>query len=271
MQVLHRLSFNSSPQIRLELAAAGIVVGEQGFVTFEVDESDAAWPRIERWIAKRGIVDLIRTTFSEQEIADASWLELIPDWHYGYPQPNEADFGYREATHDLTNYCERCGVGKRQKAPFQVKGEPKWGRRSILQMNWVFDEYFVTPDLWLDVFKPHGIASRPVINTRGAELQTVVQLVTVEEVGIVTDGLATDSPGCSQCGRTKYLPVTRGPFPALSGEPSGGMAKTKEYFGSGASAYRGVVISQALASEMIRRAVRGASLRPVAGNRSGVA
>lgn len=264
MQIIHRISISSTPQIRSELGTLGVAIGESGFVTFEVDESDIVWPSLQGWIAKRRAIDVITTKFSKQELADAVWLELTPDWHHGYPQPNELDFGYREATYDLTHYCERCGIGMKQKAPFQMKVEPKWGRRSILQLNWVFDEYFVTPEVWENVFSPHGIECRPVVNTKGRELKTVVQLVAHEEVGIVTDGLAKEDAACSSCGRTKYLPVARGPFPGLTSEPSTTMVKTKDYFGSGASAYQGVLISRAVGRTLMANNVRGASLRPVA-------
>lgn len=270
MQILHRISIASAPEIRSELASMGIVIGANGLVSFEIDEGHEAWARLQDWIARRRPVDVVTTKFSKQELADARWLAMVPDWHHGYPQPDELDFGYRAATYDLTSYCERCGVGLKQKAPFQMKGEPKWGKRSILQLNWVFDEYFVTPDVWASVFKSHGIECRPVLNTKGAELKTVVQLVAQEEVGIVADGLLTEEAACSKCGQTKYLPVTRGPFPALTSEPSRAMVKTKEYFGSGASAHKRVLVSQALGRAVTAAKVQGASLWPVA-QRNGAA
>lgn len=244
----------------------GLVVGDSGLVTFEVHESDKAWPELEGWIAKRKAVDVVTTTFSKKELAEARWLELTPDWHCGYPQPDELNFGYREATYDLTDYCQRCGIGMKQKAPFQMKNEPKWGRRSILQLNWVFDEYFVTGEVWARVFKPHGIDCRPVLNTKGAELKTVVQLVSYQEVGIATAGLSSEEGPCSECGRMKYLPLTRGAFAALTSEPSAMMVKTEEYFGSGSSAHKKVLISQAIARTLMADKIRGVSLRPVAPN-----
>jgi hypothetical protein len=205
--------------------------------------------------------DFISTKFSKKELAEAQWLELVPDWHHGYPQPNEEAFGYREATYELTGFCERCGIGMKQRAPFQLKAEPKWGRNGILQLNWVFDEYFVTPQAWRTLFKPRGIACRPVLNTKGVELETVVQLRIEEEVGIVTEGLAREQ--CPSCGRMRYLPVTRGPFPASTSEPTRVMVKTREYFGSGAAAHQRVLVSRELAHALVVARVRGASLRPV--------
>ena len=262
MQIIHRISIASSQEIQRELAEVGIVVADRGLVTFEVDEAHSTWPALIGWIARRRAFDWVSTRFTKRELADARWLKLIPDWHHGYPQPHEDVFGYRQATYDLTDACDQCGIGMRQKAPFQMKGEPRWGKRSILQLNWVFDEYFVTPNAWSAVFKPYGIGCRPVINRKGIELGTVVQLVIDEEVGIRTDGLAFEC--CEKCLRMKYLPVTRGPSPPLVEVPTRAMAKTHEYFGSGGSAHKSVIVSRDLAGALIAEKLRGASLRPVA-------
>lgn len=263
MQIIHRISIVSSPNIQRELARLGISVADGGFASFDVDESNQSWPELERWVLRRRPLDVVRTKFSKTETTDARFLELVPDWHHGYPQPDEDVFGYRQATYDLTDWCERCGVGMKQRAPFQMKAEPKWGKRSILQLHWVFDEYFVTRDAWVRVFKPHGIVCRPVLNTRGSELSSVVQLVAESEVGVVTEGLATEETACASCQRTKYLPVARGRFPALKEEPAAAMVKTSEYFGSGAAADKRVLISQAVAHSLAAAKLRGASLRPV--------
>lgn len=262
MQIIHRISISSTPEIRGELAALGVVVGASGFVTFEVDEAHDAWSALRLWIEKRRAADIVSTKFSERELSEASWLALEPSWHHGYPQPDEAHFGYRNATYERVGFCEQCGLGLDQKAPFQMKSEPRWGRNGILQLHWVFDEFFVTPDVWSTVFKPNGVGCRPVLDTKGSELKTVVQLVVQKEVGVVVEGLAAER--CARCGRVKCLPVTRGAFPPLASEPSVRMAKTREYFGGGASAYRGVLVSRELARALAEESVLGALIRPVA-------
>ncbi len=103
--------------------------------------------KVQRWIAERNAVDVPRTEFSKQEVADAEWFELTPNWHYGYPQPNEETLGYRQGTYDLSEYCAECGVGLKQKAPFQLKGEPKWGRNGILQLSVIHESSVVTDGL----------------------------------------------------------------------------------------------------------------------------
>ena len=263
MQITHRISVGSTAQVRRELAAMGWLVGTGdattgNVVTFEVDESHSNWGALSAWIARNGAGDFIVTTFSKSEIGAAAWLELQPDWHWSYPQPED---GYEAETYDLSEYCEHCGLGLKQRAPFRMRGEPKWGRRGILQLNWIFDEYFVTPDVWASIFRPLGVSSMQVTDAKGRELKTVVQLGINERVGIATEGL--DSEVCPKCRRTKYLPVTRGPFPALVGEPSIPVIKTSTYFGSGASAHAAVLVSQGAARALAAGNIRGASVRPV--------
>lgn len=263
MKIVHYVSFQATPAIRRELLGLGISIQqESGFVAFQVDESYPTWHGIKAWIERHGASDVVVTTFAREEILAASWLELQPEWHHGYPQPGEMTFGYLKATYDLSRYCHHCGIGKVQNAPFQMKGEPKWGRRGILQLHWVFDEYFVRPDVWTEVFEQHRISFRPVLSTKGTELKTVVQLVIQAEASVALEGL--QDVRCGACGRVKYSPVQRGEFPALDSTPGAAMAKTVEYFGSGASASRRVLVSKELAADLIRTDLRGVTMRPVA-------
>lgn len=261
MKIIHRVSFASSVPLQRELAKIGISVRDSGFVSFEIDEADTGWSLLKSWIERHGAVDIILTTFSAEEVTNARWLELIADRHQGYPQPDEDAFGYRQATYDLTGWCERCGVGKKQKAAFQMKAEPQWGRNEILQMNWVFDELFAKPEAWERLLKPLGVDCRPVISVHGAKLSTVVQLVLEVEVEIDSTGILFER--CAKCRRIKYLPVARGAFPALVATPTSVLAKTREEFGSGAQANKRIIVAQELARRFARERIRGISFRPV--------
>jgi hypothetical protein len=240
----------------------GINVPAAGPVTFEIDEADSAWPAVAAWVQRQRPVDLVRTEFTRAEIDAAEWLQLQPTWHYGYPQPREDSFGYRSATYDPNTRCAACGAGLTQCAPFQMKGEPRWGRNGLLQLNWVFDEYFATPDVWRTVFAPAGVAARPVVNRAGTELSTVVQLVIGDPVPVAVDG--RPSRRCPTCDRDIYLPVVRGPFPALAGRTDQALVWSREWFGGGAQAHRQVLIRADLASALTAAKVRGATLRPLA-------
>ncbi|MBK8238024.1 MAG: hypothetical protein IPK74_21055 [Deltaproteobacteria bacterium] len=232
-------------------------------VGFDLAEDHPHWEEICRLLAGQWEpgTTLMRTEFTEQEVATAGWLE-IGAWHHGYPQPDEQNNGYLDATYDLSNACSKCLSGRRQKAAFQMKGEPKWGRNDMMQLIWVYDEIFAKPEVWSSVFAPHGVKCRPVLNRRKVALETVVQLVVDETQSIVTDGLTARV--CPQCGRTKYLRVTRGMFPALRHAPSAAMVRTKEDFGGGVTAFQALLISQALARDIRDQGVRGLTLKPAA-------
>ena len=269
MKILHRIAFVASEADRRDIDRLGVKLQPTGkvpagFISFDASESDPNWPAVHDWIEQRGLgVHWVRTVFSTREVDEACWLNLQPDWHHGYPQP-EGGFAYTRTTYDPQDYCRLCGVGGRQRGPFAMSGEPAWGTRGILQLNWVFDEYFVIPEVAATVFGPYGIGTRPVTNRRGAELRTVLQLDIHERVSLRIEGLPSET--CGECGRLKFEPVTRGPFPALASEPSGHMARTNELFGTGSEAHNEVIVSQALGRAMRNAGVKGASFRPVIGN-----
>jgi len=259
MQIFHRVSISTTPEIGRELARLGVTAGE-GLATFEIDEADGRWPEIRSWIARRGAVDVVSTKFSAAEIADASWVAVLPAWHWDYPQPEDQ---YLEVTYDLTNRCRECGIGATQKAPFRMRSEPRWGRNQILQLNWVFGEFFVKPELWKDILQPLGVGCRPALDRGGdRELRTVVQLETSGNVVVEADGEARAR--CASCGRVKYLPHVRGPFPRVARVAGAHLVRTEQWFGSGASAYQVVLASQKLARALISRKTRGVSLQPAA-------
>src|SRR5262249_23183770 len=115
-------------------------------------------------------------------------LVMVPEWHHGYPQP-EKDFGFLHMTYDPTSLC-RLGTGAVQMAPFRIKNEPKWGRRGILQLNWIFDEYFVRPEVWHGVFQPLGVRCRPVLlHSTGNEAASIVQLDIDTYIDVGVEGI----------------------------------------------------------------------------------
>lgn len=260
MRIVHRVSVSTTPAIRRELADAGVEVGE-GFVTFELDETDSVWaalaPKILQWKA----VDMPTTEFTRKECAAAEWLQMKATWHHGYPQPEEDDFGYLAVTYGANARCGVCGAGKRQKAPFRMKAEPRWGKKNMLQLNWVFDEFFAMPEFYHDVLEPLGVEARPVLDSSGGRvLENVLQLSVSEEIDVLSNSLPGEA--CSACGRMKYAPVVRGWFPRPLHAPGGHVVRTKEYFGSGHSAFQAVLVSKGLYSELRRRNVRGVTFVP---------
>lgn len=264
MKILHRITITADPIVQNQLRRLGIEVG-QGFVTFEIAESSTSWPDLEPMLSEWQAVDVVTTAFTTSELKKAASLRMAPSWHQGYPQP-EDDLDYLTATYDLTDYCAECGTGKHQIAPFRMKGEPKWGKRSILQLNWVFDEFFVLPELWESAFKPFDVGCRPVVDHRsGQQLQSVVQLdirATAASVLQAVEDLPSEV--CTNCDRRKYLPVCKGFFPLLENGPTEPILKTQEYFGSGGSAWKAIIVSSALFQIVKGHKVKGVEFIPSA-------
>lgn len=251
MRVIHRVSISPDEVQQKILASLGVPLIESKsplvrLVSFDIEEGNPSWPRVKALVDQWKAADFIRTEFTDTERAAASWLQVLGS-QKGYPQPVD-DFGYLSASYDLTEYCSICGIGKKQRAPFRMNGEPKWGKQRILQLNWVYDEYFVPPAIWENSFHPFGVKRFPVLDHRtGDELQSVVQLDIKDSASseLSLDG-GFPSEVCNNCGRRKYLPISRGFFPAFACDPASAVCKTQECFGSGASAWHAVILSSAV-------------------------
>lgn len=265
MKILHRISMTEDEPVRLEFERLGFET-RCGLTTLLIDESDERWTRVKSLIDKYSPLDIVTTTFTDSEVQIARHLKLVPDWHHGYPQP-EGNFEYKSITYDGSRMCADCGSGLVQVSPFRFKREPKWGRRSILQLNWVYDEYFVRPEVWDEVFRPFNVDSREVLHARTEKpLETVVQLVTPRETS------SLDLPGhkyekCCTCGAIRYLPISRGYFPALIGESCSAIFRSREYFGSGHNAFNAIVVTQDLCTAMRERKLKGVKFKPLAEKR----
>lgn len=228
------------------------------FVSFDISEDDPRWPHVAQLVKKVRAGDFTRTEFTEAELEGAKFLVMHPSWHHDYPQP-EDDFGYMNATYDLSSYCDECGAGAKQVAPFRMTKPPSWGQKSILQLNWVFDEYFVKPDVWERVFEPLGIKYRPVVQNRtGRIIESVVQLDISTQVEVQMAGHAFSQ--CSSCGAKLYATRIDGYFPPPL-PTAAPLFKSLQYFGSGARARHEVFISQDLYRKMHSEDVRGAEFQ----------
>lgn len=271
MKILHHVAFRATVEQRALLEGLGVKTHDcpntslpgdtrPPLIELDADEANPTWPLVQRLLNGWDTGPIIpRTIFTQRELDEARWLELFA-WNNGFPQPQDLD-AYARVTFDLSGWCSKCGLGKVQNAPFRIKMEPKWGRRAIMTLIWVHEEFFVPPAVWETVFKPFGIQCRPVANRSGKELQTVVQLVIDEEVDLVMNRLQVQEV-CVGCGRKKYAHTRRGYHPPLAQEPSGAIAKTRQAFGDGWG-LREVIISQNLRQAMLAHNIRGAEFMPL--------
>lgn len=262
-------------------------------IVFNVTEDQPQWPEIERLIGESDVAShLVTNLFSTTEMDRAEWLHVSALGQHGYPQP-EDDFGYIEATYDVSQYCYRCGIGGVQKAPFRLRSEPKARHSQFLQLNWVFDELFVRSEARQGLtaagltgfdFRPAVIhrADRPSGEVQQMEILSVLQpaldptgleTVTCNERNEEWESIRRRFPNLqspvpepnSYCGGVKYHLEHRGPFrfdrSALVAAPD--VVKSHEWFGSGASAFRLVLVSQRFRQIVLEAKWRGLSFEPV--------
>lgn len=276
MKIIHHLVFNAEkggaetsllhgmevPFSFHDLPAPEDTQNPIGLVTLEIDEADHRWKAISSHQDQWDYIDQVSTKFDKHELNNAEYLAVIPTWHHGYPMPD--DGRYEDVTFRYVDGCADCGVGRIQKAPFRMKQEPKWGKKKVLQLNWVFDEYFVTPAVFETAFQPLGIVSREVLHHRSLEpLHSVVQLCfdSVSVTPLATHGAAQEV--CSRCNRQKFLPHTRGYFPMFCRSVNEPILRTQEYFGSGASAFRPVVVANEVYQKLQEHELKGIGFHPL--------
>lgn len=297
MEVFRRIcaDVRRNPQFKTAIDSLGFpyqytndVAGEN--VHFEISENHPLWPRIRELAVRYDAfcaVD-VRVEYSKADIAGAAWLAIGVTRHSGYPQP-EDDYHYE--VYDPDGYCDRCEIRTSQRAPFRFKSEPKAGRNSFRQFNWVFDEFFVGPEV-RELFEDAGVTGvdyGPCINHgSGHQLESISQLVILNVLppGLVTTELNTVTcqpnneegptksyggrlrypPDYPYCGRVKYHRPLRGQTTYAAGifRDAPDIVKSHEWFGSGGSASREVLVSQKVCSLIIDHKLRGISFGPVA-------
>lgn len=196
------------------------------------------------------------TIYDNKEINNASLLVYNATGADGYPQP-EDDFGYIGTTYKKEWYCTVCGTGLIQQSPFRLKKAPKWGNKKMFELNWVFDEIFVRKDVYEEIFAPIGIKSYPVLlYKKETEIEDTVQLI-ITEVETPLDLENQPFEICPVCNTKKYHPQIKGFFPPFKGAvPALPIFKSKEYFGSGASAHNKIFMTQELRQKMLKHKIK---------------
>lgn len=264
MRFSRRVVLANTSEDRKFLTQLGFNTSESELIiAFDVFEDDLRWPELSAWLTGKGLSSPILTThYSPLEIAAAQWLYVRADWYHGYPEPDMGHFGYRSTTYDPERWCPECNCGKHQRAPFQMKAEPKWGKKGLLMLHWVYDEIFVRPEVYRDIFAPFGVLCRPVLDTKKRELRSVVQLVVEETVSLKFDGFPSST--CPVCRQIKYEPVVRGMMPPMKTQPKSQVVRVEQYKGLDGNAVRAVLISQAVATRLLESKVKGFALEPIA-------
>lgn len=206
------------------------------------------------------------------------WYDLSASGHFGYPQPED---DYQYSTYDST-YCDRCMIRGAQLIPFRFRSEPKARHSQFLQLNWLFDEFFVRVEVIPEIVAAGitGIEFGPALHHRSGRALESIQQMRIQSVlpaGLVTDGLQTVTckpdneegppsvgigklrypPDYPYCGRVKYhwpkpLRFLRQVFASAPD-----VVKSFEWFGSGGAANRAILVSERFVETIEKHRWRG--------------
>lgn len=212
--------------------------------------------------------DAYITEFSDEDYADATWLEAeIVSW-IGYPKPEN---NWREVTYDLnhSDFCPKCGVGFTQVHPFRFSKSHKRGKTiHFCRPGWVPDALFIREGMKKELIA-HGIKGVRYLAAIEAgskkPFEDVIQIMfnQVLEPALLN---TTDFPSeaCSQCNRQKWLSIPRvNRFKRTAFDDRLDMVLTYEWFGTGALAFRKILVSRRFAELVQEQRWRGLRLRPV--------
>ncbi|MGI9388490.1 MAG: hypothetical protein ACR2O1_00405 [Boseongicola sp.] len=267
-----------------EIDEAGARIDRRSYIWVCVlDEEDPVWSSFkDRLLENSGRVSS-RAVYSEEELKRAPYLEIIARGHHGYPQP-ERNFGYVKEVYEKKGYCEGCGIGARQKAPFRIRKEFGARHSHFLQLNWVFDEFFVRAPV-VEALIDAGVTGiswqAPVIHKSGAPSAEVEQMMVENSMMPSLDAKGFPTVTCKAnneegrphqegdsgpyCGRMKFHrnPALQLRFDASTFECTPDIVKTAEWFGSGGSAFRLILVSQKVYRLITEAGWRGVEFEPV--------
>lgn len=263
MRIEHRIGWHPSDAEVVELTLLGFKLEMSGgYLVLIIDESDPRWPRVQQIVPPQNLQrGGVYTYASEEECREATWLTMGGTGPRGFPQPQDR---YMSITYDGTKHCAVCGCGQQQIAPFRFRGTPKLRSMRLLQLHWVHDEFFVTPDTWATVFEPLGVACRPVVtNHDGKPIDSIVQLVIPDDPSVQIDTSAQVRLICATCGCVKHR-TPRGDFwhGTVPKTTSTHLMRSSSFFGSDGMAWRLMLASQELYQRMKQHKVRGCEFEP---------
>ena len=146
---------------------------------------------------------------------------------------------------------------------FFFKKPPKFSPRKVLQLNWVYDEFFVQKEIWEAIFSPLGIGMKPIKHVKSLqEIAGVVQLdIPDSSINLSLDAYPYEK--CFKCKRKKYLPISRGFFPSIKEGTNMDIFKAADYFGDGHSASKAVIVSANLYRLICEKKLKGVSFAPL--------
>ncbi|MFT3894537.1 MAG: hypothetical protein QM730_23155 [Anaerolineales bacterium] len=218
MEIYHRISINSKKRpdflaviqkLKIKHQSVLLPGGENSLISFDISESDSNWTEISELAKSSGIVGIVETFFSDDEIKASEWVRMIPVVSIGYPQPEQS---WTEEHPTYENYCSQCGTYT-QKVSFRVKDSMHLRKNDIGTLYWTYATLCsksVCDELNVSGFS--GFECLDVILHKSNQPSTNLKQIAVPKIAY--QALISDEPlnstKCSECGSIKYLPHMKG-------------------------------------------------------------
>ena len=289
MRIQHRyLTFEKNVQLTKLLDTLAVRYKEQEksygegvqsyFLEFFLYEDNPRFAELKKAVQAFYIKPQVGTLYDKADEAQAKWF-IASTGEYQYPQPEDS---YMEATFDLSQYCSSCGIGKVQNAPYRLKSEPKQQNRQFWGLHWEYEPVFVRTDAKniLEREKIQGVKfSQPVLHRNDIPIQDFYQLHIDTTLNPGFNPYNTNRITCkinneencnlnsdiNCCGRIKFHHPRRGGylFEPTTFHANHDIAMSHEYFGSGASANRLVIVSKRLKEIIDKHRLKGLGFVPI--------
>ena len=230
---------------------------------FDINEFDPDWMEIQRLLVNSQVPDLTETYFSNDEIENAKWLRLIPLKILGYPQPEEH---WQKNHPNYKDYCSVCGTYSNC-SEFILKKEVYKRKFDFGTLNWtstLFCSDVVRADLERE--EVSGLKFLELASHKGEETNIINQ-IQISNTFPLNAQIKNTNDGviCPNCQNKKYIPHTKGilHFFRDSTEQLADFMKTKEWFGSGRSAFHEIIVSNRVGRLIIQNNWQGVRLKPI--------
>lgn len=247
---------------------------------FFLYEDNPDFIRVKKEVDKYGIEAQTGTYYENPDLDKAEWF-IISAGEYQYPQP-ENDFGYLKLSFNLDSYCNLCGIGKVQNAPFRLKTEPKQYNNQFWGLHWEFEPLFVRQETKsiLEKEQIKGISfSQPVLYKKNVAIEGFYQMHIEADLPKGFDSYNTKTitcrinneennnknPDSKCCGRIKFHhPMVGGYlFDKKIFNLDYDIVNSFEYFGSGGSANRLQIVSKQFKLIVDKNKLKGLKFTPI--------
>jgi hypothetical protein len=250
---------------------------------FFLYEDNPRFRMMKQALQEFGVEAQVGTVYDKVDMAKANWF-YITVGEYQYPQPEDG-FGYLRVTFNLDHYCENCGIGKSQNAPFRLKAMPKQTNNQFWGLHWEHAAIFIRSEAkhTLESENIRGISfSKPVLHKKDLEVDDMWQMHIQTEIEAGVDSYNLQKETCEYvgskesnegmagklihyCGRIKYNFPKRGAmtFNESRFQDAPDIVRSNEWFGSGGMAFQLPMVSKRLKQIIDKNKFKGVGFTPI--------